>query len=207
MQPQSEPARGNLSRRGFLRLGLGGTAFLTGVSLTATLSGCATSPAQPAPGRTGAKPYRFLSRDDLVFLGATVPVMLGPALPTDPQARQASVEGTIRRMDEAIYRFGPTNQAQMRKLFDMLNFSLTRITLAGVWSSWDNASPDSIDSFLNRWRNSSIGLFNKAYAGLVKLTNSSFYGYRDNWHLSGYPGPQSYVTNSLPQFQTPSSTD
>jgi len=110
-------------------------------------------------------------------------------------------------MDEAIYRFGPANQAQMRKLFDMLNFSLTRITLAGVWSGWANATPGTVDGFLNRWRNSSIGLFNKAYAGLVRLTNSSFYGYRDNWHLSGYPGPPAYLTNSLPQFQTPSIND
>ncbi len=207
MQSESNPARASLSRRGFLRLGLGGSLFLGGISLTATLSGCATTPAPPAPGQTGEKGYRFLSRDDLVFLRATVPVILGPALPEEADARRLAVESNIRRMDEAIYRFGPANQAQMRKLFDMLNFSVTRITLAGVWSGWANAGPETVNSFLNRWRNSSIGLFNKAYAGLVRLTNSSFYGYRDNWHLSGYPGPPAYVTSSLPQFQSSSTNN
>jgi len=53
MQSNSNAAPAHLSRRGFLRLGLGGTLVLGGISLTATLSGCATAPAQPAPGQAG----------------------------------------------------------------------------------------------------------------------------------------------------------
>ncbi|WP_227519783.1 hypothetical protein [Mangrovitalea sediminis] len=191
-----------MDRRGFLRAGLLGTAALSTISLGASLSGCATTPAGTVAHASGATAeYRFLTRDDLVLLRALVPVIVAPGLPQDPTARQAAIDGTIARMDQGIYFFGPANQHELRKLFDLLNFSVTRVTLARVWSSWDNASPEAVNAFLNRWRDSNIGLFNKAYIGLTKLTNVSFYGYRTNWHLSGYPGPPQPELQTLPQFQ------
>lgn len=191
-----------MDRRGFLRVGLLGTAALSTISLGAGLSGCATAPAGPVTTANGTTHYHFLTADDLVLLRALVPVIVEPALPKDPQARHAAVESTIARMDEGIYYFGPANQRQLRQLFDLLNLGITRVTLARVWSSWDNASPETVNAFLNRWRDSSMGLFNKAYIGLTKLTNVAFYGYRDNWHLSGYPGPPQAMLESLPQFQS-----
>lgn len=196
----------NPDRRRLLKTGLGGSLLLGTASLTAGLSGCATAPAAPVAGdgSHAAQPgYRFLSEDDLILMGALLPVVLGSAWPTDPAAQAQAREATLRRMDTGLYRLGAPNQKEMRKLFDLLNLGLTRALVARVWSSWDTATPGEIDAFLQRWRNSSVGLFNQGYIALARLCNMSWYGHADQWAQSGYPGPPAWVTAALPQFQTP----
>lgn len=204
--PVHEDASLAMSRRSLLKTGLAGSLLLTGVSLTAGLSGCATTPAgtQPARNQIAGYDYRFLSADDLILLKALVPAVLGPALPQEAAQREQSVLATMQRMDSGIDGFGDGNRQEFRKLFDMLNLGLTRVTLARVWSSWEHASEAETSAFLTRWRNSSFALFNKAYIAITKVTNVAWYGHVDQWHLSGYPGPPRYALDALPQFQTQS---
>ncbi|SFR47059.1 hypothetical protein SAMN04488073_1754 [Marinobacter gudaonensis] len=195
----------DLDRRSFLKTGLGGALFLGTVSVTAGLGGCATQPA----GRLDAVgtrmdasyEFQFLTRDDIVLFEALLPAMVGPGLPEQPQARKRAIAGTIERIDAGIHNFGPANQKELRRLFDLLNFAPTRVTVARVWSSWPNVTTAEADAFLERWRTSGIGLFNNGYIALTKITNVAFYGYPDFWHLSGYPGPPRYAVNALPQFK------
>ncbi|PHQ25299.1 hypothetical protein CLH62_13245 [Marinobacter guineae] len=194
----------DLDRRSFLKTGLGGALFLGTVSVTAGLSGCATRPA----GRLSAVgtrmdasyQFRFLNRDDITLFEALLPAMIGPGLPEQPQARNIAIAGTIERIDAGILNFGPANQKELRRLFDLLNFGLTRVTIARVWSNWPNVTTTEADAFLERWRTSSIGLFNNGYIALTKVSNVAFYGHRDFWHLSGYPGPPKQAVDALPQF-------
>ena len=187
----------NIDRRSFLKTGLGGALLLGTVSVTAGLSGCASQPA----GRLSAVgtrmdasyQFRFLTEDDIALFEAL--------LPERPQARNSAIAGTIERIDAGIHKFGPANQAELRRLFDLLNFGLTRVTVARVWSSWPNVTTAEADAFLERWRTSRIGLFNNGYIALTKISNVAFYGYRDFWHLSGYPGPPQHAVDALPQFQ------
>ena len=195
----------DLDRRSFLKTGLGGALFLGTVSVTAGLGGCTTPPA----GRLGAVntrmdaryEFRFLTRQDIVLFEALLPAMIGPGLPEQPQARDRAIAGTIERIDAGIHNFGPANQKELRQLFDLLNFGLTRVTIARVWPSWQNVTPAQAEAFLERWRTSGIGLFNNGYIALTKISNVAFYGHRDFWHLSGYPGPPRYALDALPQFQ------
>lgn len=195
----------SLNRRSFLRTGLGGALFLGTVSVTAGLSGCATAPAD----RLGAVEtrmdaryrFRFLTADDIDLFEALLPAILGAALPGQPGARRRVIAGTVERIDAGIHKFGPANQKELRQLFDLLNFSLTRITIARVWSPWPRVTTGQADEFLERWRSSSIGLFNNGYMALTKISNVAFYGYRENWHLSGYPGPPEWAVQALPQFR------
>jgi hypothetical protein len=83
----------------------------------------------------------------------------------------------------------------------MVGPGLTRVTVARVWSSWENASTQSVDAFLERWRTSGVGLFNNGYIALTKVSNVAFYGHEDHWHLSGYPGPPTWAVDALPQFK------
>nr|WP_297398288.1 hypothetical protein [uncultured Marinobacter sp.] len=193
-----------LDRRSFLKTGLGGALFLGTVSLTAGLSGCATQPAgrlSVVGTRMDARyQFRFLTDDDIVLFEALLPAMIGPGLPEQPLARRTAIAGTIERIDAGIHHFGPANQKELRRLFDLLNFGLTRVTIARVWSSWPNVTTAEADAFLERWRTSSIGLFNNGYIALTKISNVAFYGYRDFWHLSGYPGPPQWAVDALPQF-------
>lgn len=195
----------DLGRRSFLRTGLGGALLLGGASLSAGLTGCATTPAGYQPDTAAATDgyhYRFLTTDDITLFQALLPAIVGPALPEQPDLRRTQVRGTIERIDAGIARFGPANQAELRKLFDLLNFGLTRATLAGVWSSWGNASTADAEAFLERWRTSGIGLFNNGYIALTKITNVAFYGHPDHWQVSGYQGPPSWAMQALPQFQS-----
>jgi hypothetical protein len=194
-----------MDRRSFLRTGLGGALFLGTVSVSAGLTGCATSPAgqhQTTLIATSGSNYqfRFLTRDDIVLFEALLPALIGPALTEEPDQRRAQISDTLERMDAGIYQFGPANQKELRSLFDLLNFSVTRVTVARVWSSWKNASTADANAFLNRWRTSSIGLFNNGYIALAKISNVALYGHGDHWPVSGYPGPPQWAVDALPQF-------
>ncbi|MGO1460861.1 MAG: hypothetical protein ACTHYN_03260 [Marinobacter sp.] len=196
----------SLDRRSFLRAGLGGVLFLGTVSVTAGLSGCATAPA----GRLGAVEtrmdaryqFQFLTTDDIDLFEALLPAILGSALPKQPNAKRIAMASTIERIDAGIHKFGPANQNELRQLFDLLNFGFTRITVARVWSPWPKVTKDQANAFLERWRSSGIGLFNNGYTALTKISNVAFYGYRENWHLSGYPGPPEWAMKALPQFRS-----
>lgn len=192
------------SRRSFLKTSLGGALFLGTVSVTAGLSGCATAPAgriSAVGSRMNASyQFQFLSKDDIALFEALLPAMFAGALPEEPNQRQFAIAATIERIDQGIAKFGPPNQKELRKLFDLLNFAPTRVTLARVWSDWPSVSTREADAFLNRWRSSRIGLLNNGYIALSKISNVAFYGYENHWHLSGYPGPPAWMVDSLPQF-------
>src|SRR5690554_4370630 len=165
--PTAELDSLSLNRRSFLRTGLGGALFLGTVSVTAGLSGCATAPA----GRIGAVAsrmdarytFQFLSADDIELLEALLPAILGSALPEQASTRRMAIAGTVERIDMGIHKFGPANQKELRQLFDLLNFGPTRVTIARVWPAWRDATAEQADAFLQRWRSSSIGLFNNGY--------------------------------------------
>ncbi|MBZ0335061.1 hypothetical protein [Marinobacter sp. AL4B] len=194
-----------LSRRSFLKTGVGGTLFLGTVSLTAGLSGCATAPAgriSAVESRMNASyQFQFLSKDDIALFEALLPALFAGALPEDPNKRQFEIAATIERVDQGIVQFGAPNQKELRKLFDLLNFAPTRITLARVWSDWPSVTTKEADAFLNRWRNSRLGLLNNGYIALSKIANVAFYGHENQWHLTGYPGPPAWMVDALPQFK------
>ena len=205
--PDQPPAPDNMDRRSFLRTGMGGALFLGTVSVTAGLSGCATAPAGhgsttlPNTARSNYQ-FRFLTEDDIVLFEALLPAMMGAALTEEPDQRRILIHDTIERIDAGIHQFGPANQKELRGLFDLLNFSVTRVTVARVWSSWKNATKADADAFLERWKNSSVGLFNNGYVALTKVSNVAFFGHKDHWHTSGYPGPPQWAVDALPQFNT-----
>jgi len=171
-----------MNRRQFLKLGAASSAALTAVGVTATLSGCSES--LPMGGQ-----WKTLRANDRVFLTAVAPVMLKGTLPEEPKARQLALDTMLNLIDGAIFNLGPHNAKQMKDLFDLLNLGLSRGLTTGVWSSWDKASEQEIENFLNRWRESSVSLFNLAYNGINKLMCATWYGQPQSWQHVGYPGP------------------
>jgi hypothetical protein len=63
--------------------------------------------------------------------------------------------------------------------------------IAGVWSPWDEASPASIGTFLDRWRDSRLALLRSAYGALHQLLFAAWYGNSNAWPAIGYAGPPS----------------
>jgi len=168
-----------LSRRGLLKVGLMGSAFLATAGLTATLSGCSAS--------TPANGFAILRESDLPFLNALIPVMLTGAVP--PEQMPSAVNGTLQNLDYSLNRLSPEMLKLTVQLFDVLAMAVTRGPLTGIWGSWENASSDDVRHFLDRWQNSSLSLLRMGHASLLQLVMMAWYGRAESWAHCGYPGP------------------
>lgn len=168
-----------LSRRGLLKVGLMGSAFLATAGLTASLSGCSAS--TPKAG------FAVIRESDLAFLHALIPVMLAGAVTAEkmPQA----VAGTLASLDHSLNHVSPELLKLTVQLFDVLAMPITRGPLTGVWGSWENASPADVQAFLDRWQSSSISLLKMGHASLLQLVMMSWYSRAESWAHCGYPGP------------------
>ena len=168
-----------LSRRGLLRVGLVGSAFLATAGFGAALSGCSAS--SPASG------YTVLRETDLPFLRALIPVMLEGGVPAAQMP--AAIDGTLQSLDYSLDHLSPELLTLTLQLFDVLALPITRGPLTGVWGSWDNAGADDIRQFLARWQDSSISLLRMGHESLLKLVMMAWYSRQEAWAHCGYPGP------------------
>eukprot|EP01030_Chromulinospumella_sphaerica_P006839 gene6839-6689_t len=168
-----------LSRRGLLKFSLGASAFLATAGLGASLSGCSSS--VPASGFTA------LRNSDLLFLRALVPAMVDGAVTT--ASMPDAVEGTLKSLDYNLDHLSPEMLKLTRQLFDVLGMAVTRGPLTGIWGSWENASAEDIQHFLDRWENSSLGLLRMGHSSLLQLVMMAWYGRKESWAHCGYPGP------------------
>lgn len=172
-----------LSRRGLLKVGLFGTAFLATAGVAAGLSGCSSS--APASG------YAVLRLSDLPVLRALIPVVLEGAVPAE--AMPATVEATLQGIDRSLNALSPALLKLTQQLFDVLAMAVSRGPLTGVWGSWDSASPADIRHFLERWQNSSLNLLRMGHTSLLQIVQMAWYAQPASWGHCGYPGPPPYA--------------
>ncbi len=125
-----------LDRRSFLKLGLAGTLALSTLSLTAGLAGCHRAEEASAAG------YGVLRAADLTLFRALAPVVLAGALPNEAAPRDAQITEILQRRDIGLQKVGAPTLKEIRKLFDLPNFGVTRRLAAGVPAPWNEASPD-----------------------------------------------------------------
>ncbi|MEK6806611.1 MAG: hypothetical protein AABY95_08180 [Pseudomonadota bacterium] len=174
-----------MDRRSFLKLSLAGSAALSAAGLTATLTGCSGAPT-PATG------FQFLRDADVTLFRALIPQVLdGIALDA------AAAEECLRRIDLGCFLLEAPAQSEVRKLFDLLNTGLLRRLTTGVSKSWDQAGAEEVQTFLARWHDSSVGLFNAGYRVLVKLVSVSYFCMPQSRKFSGYPGPLDYMYKAV----------
>ena len=161
------------------------------------LESCYSSPEiPPAPDGLGHD-FEFLTPADRGILSKLTPVILAEGLPTITEQKALAIREIIVDCDIAISGLPPLTQADIRKLFSVLdsNFilSLTPRLLTGVPDAWDNTK--EIDEFLNNWRFSdpqSLVTGNElrvGYMGMVELTMASWYANPRSWDFCGYTGP------------------
>lgn len=165
------PEAAALNRRGLLKFGFGATLFLGGASL----AGCTAE--------TPANGFRILRDGDLPMLRAVTPVLL--------QGLQAPLDKVLARLDETLASLSPAMLKLTRQLFDVLALPFTRGPLTGIWGAWERASPERIDAFLLRWRDSSLDLLRQGYCSLLQLLLMAWYSLPESWGACGYPGPPS----------------
>ncbi|WP_122663944.1 twin-arginine translocation pathway signal protein [Pseudomonas viridiflava] len=169
----------NLSRRNFLQVSLGASAFLSTVGLTASLSGCSAT--APANG------FRVLRSSDLPFLRALVPVLINGSV--QPALVPQAINDTLQCIDKGLSHLSPAMLKLTQQLLDVLTLPLTRGPLTGVWAAWGKASNIQIQHFLDRWQNSSLDLLRQGHAALLQLTLMAWYSTPQSWVHCGYAGP------------------
>lgn len=131
-------------------------------------------------------PYRFLNVDERLLLWAIIPAYLYPALDKDDEASRFLV---LRNIDGAISGLPQSTQDELRQLFSLLSFQLSKALMAGIWTRWNQAGIDSLQSFLSSWRESYVALLRGGYLGLHQIIVGSYYGEPMSWQDIGYPGP------------------
>ena len=170
----------NTSRRGLLKAGLLGTMVLIAGGTVATLS---FSNRKPASERG----FRFLRKQDLVFLSALAPVILKDNYPGSMGAEAEA--RLLKALDDLMETLGEFSQNQLLQLFDLMSVGPARFVAGGPMSSWPDASSEQIDSFLISWRDSMFSLKRMGYVSLCKLITVSWYSQPENYSQAGYPGP------------------
>ena len=169
---------------------------VSAITMLALESCYSSSETPPAPDGLGHD-FEFLTPADRGILSKLTPVILAEGLPTITEQKALAIREIIVGWDIAVSGLHPLTQAEVYKLFSVLdsNFilSLTPRLLTGVPDAWDNSK--EIDEFLNNWRFSdpqSLLTGNElrvGYMGMVELTMASWYANPRSWDFCGYAGP------------------
>jgi len=164
------------TRRQFLKVGIASGLVLAGAGWLALRR-------EPAGG------YQWLDRRSAAIVAALVPAVLEGALPADGPARSEAVRETTAAFDRAVSGLSPAVQEEIGQLFSLLGLAAGRFIVAGVRSSWAEATGEEVTAFLARWRASRFALLRAGYQALTQLIVASWYGNPASWSGIAYPGP------------------
>lgn len=168
------------TRRGFLQLGMTGSAALVIGSGVAGLTGCSKQ-------QTPASGYKVLRDKDLYFLGAMAPAILTTGAYPGPLAGQAR-ERLLKKLDSILVTLQEYSRGQLIMMFDLMHAAPTRLAVGAPWHPWEEATVEEADAFLNSWKNSPLQIKRMGYSGLCKLIAMSWYSQPEIFTVSGYPG-------------------
>jgi hypothetical protein len=171
----------NKTRRTLLKAGIAG-----GVVLVLARWMVDSYSTRESPAAAGSA----LDSSARAIVAALVPVLLEGALPGADGSVEARAE-VVAGVEHAVAGLPPAARKELEQLFALLSFAPTRCVLAGVWSSWPQASPESVGRFLASWRDSRFALLRSGYAALHQLVLAAWYGNARAWPAIGYGGPPS----------------
>ena len=120
---------------------------------------------------------------------AIAPVILLGVFPVAEPLRAAALERITKGVARAVAALGAMPQQEVAELFALLAFTPTRIAVAGVTASWDQAGVADIEGFLRRWQHSRLDLLKSGYQALHDLVLGAWYADPETWAMIGYPGP------------------
>lgn len=180
-----------MTRRQWIKTGVAGGALLATAAWTTkgTFWGNGSRRA-----KTGAYEYTFLTHADRQVMQAIIPVILLDVFSETEGHPKDLLEETIQRFDLAVSGLYPAVQGEIRQLFSLLTLGPGRMIVAGVWSSWEKASPEAIASFLTRWKTSRFSLLQTGYDALQQLSVAAWYGNPKAWAAIDYAGPPSFTS-------------
>ena len=170
-----------MNRRRWLQVGVAGGAALSAAAWWAQRS---LPPQSTHDAPTSSLPPPAWTPEAAALITALAPVVLGPACAGTAPCRR--VTGGVR---VAVAALSPAAQRDVGELFMLLSIGTARGLLTGVWGSWDQASTEAIEAFLQRWRHSRLALLQAGYHALHDLILAAWYAEPESWAAIGYPGP------------------
>jgi hypothetical protein len=165
-----------MQKRTLLKLGLGATVILVAAGGGVALLNPALS-------------HGHLSENGRAVMHAVARAVLDGALPSELDERAKAIEAHLQRVDAAIAAFPPAVQAELSQLLTLLATAPGRVAIAGLSSSWPQASVPQVQAALQGMRLSSLALKQQAYHALRDLTNAAYFSDPSAWQRMGYPGP------------------
>ncbi|MBL8517965.1 MAG: hypothetical protein JNM76_13465 [Betaproteobacteria bacterium] len=166
-----------LSRRRFLQVGVTGAVVL---GAAAWLN---HEPDTPAQG------LRALSRREAELIRALAPVILAGMIPTDATARQTALNEVVEAFDRGLAGMSLAVQGEVKQLLGLLTFAPSRALVAGVWTSWPEASESEVAAFLMKWQSSRFVLLRAGYQAMKQLMQACWFGNPLAWPAMGYALP------------------
>jgi hypothetical protein len=142
-----------------------------------------------AQGRVAAASQATLDPREAEIIRALVPVVLAGSLPADAAERTTAIEETLEAFARAVSGLAPAIQEEIGEMLSLLSFAPTRLAMAGIGSSWRDASAADITAFLQDWRTSRFELKRAGYRALTQLIQGAWFDNPRAWRLIGYPGP------------------
>ena len=176
------PGLTDLSRRNLLKVGFGFATATTCAAILPGLSGCSSSDKLAATG------MKFLNAGDVAMFSALIPVVVSDVAALDAAQKKQTLSTVLNNIDAACSALVAHQQAELRKLMDLLAVGLLRRLLTGV-GDWSQASTQDIESFLARWRSSRFATLTAGVNVLMKLSAVAYYVLPQAWSAVGYPGP------------------
>ena len=156
-----------MNRRGFLKLGLGGSALLAGVALVGRHLG--DYPAVAVSLRVlGAKEFA-------VFTAAAARICVGSTGPSAPEIA-TFVDGYLTYVPPAVQR----DVRSLLLLLEHSQFPRAKFT---------RLSADAQDAVLSSWQTSALALKRQGFQALKTLAFLGHYRDARTWQTIGYSGP------------------
>jgi hypothetical protein len=123
------------------------------------------------------------------ILHALAPVVLGPLLPSEHEARERALDDGMTTLDDYLAHLSPPVQQQARLLLGLLHVLPARLLLLRTWRRWRDADPSRIEAFMQRARTSRVFLLRRIYDFLQSMTVIAWFDQPAAWNDIGYPGP------------------
>jgi len=196
-------SQNELSRRQLIKTGLFGSVILTVSSGAAVFSPSLLADEKLRSADSARQSYQFLEDKDVTLITALLPAIIGSNWPENTEHQTLATSAALISADQFIFRLGDFNKGEIRKLFDLLHFTPSRILVTGIWAKWEDITPAQAQGFLQSWKTSRFSLLTGAHNALSDILAFSWYSNPKNTAHLGYSGPPQFVVNSLPQFKTP----
>ena len=101
---------------------------------------------------------------------------------------QKAKSDTLLALDTHLEKMAATTRQDLKMFLDLLDFPISRIFF-GLNSTWEDATPEELEKFIEDLDHSSIPIKRYAYQGLLTLLQVAWYSSESAARSVGYPGP------------------